>query len=105
MEWYHEMFGFEPVHINPAPDGPNYAVLYRNGVSIHLVRQDEAEHGVRSPAQAQFWIDGELDELFEGVTSKGAVVLEPPQDRPWKHRDFMVRDPDKNIVWVSLPLG
>jgi len=52
IEWYREMFGFEPVHLNPAPGGPNYAVLYRNGVSIHLVCQDEAEHGLRSPVQA-----------------------------------------------------
>ena len=106
IEWYRSVFGFEPTYVNPGPDGPNYAVLYRNKtVSIHLLRQDEDEYGLTSPVQAQFWIDDELDELFGKVESMGVRVVEPPKDRPWEHRDFMVADPDGNLVWITTPLS
>ena len=105
IDWYARVFGFEPRVVNP-PDGePVYAVLYRDGVSIHLLRNDEAPHGLRSPVQAQFWIDGGLDDLFERVRQMGVDVVQTPADRPWGHRDFMVADLDRNIVWVTVPIS
>jgi uncharacterized glyoxalase superfamily protein PhnB len=74
-------------------------------VSIHLLRQDEAPHGLKSPVEAQFWTDGALDELFETVQRLGVEVVQRPADQPWGHRDFMVADPDRNIVWVTVPRG
>jgi uncharacterized glyoxalase superfamily protein PhnB len=53
--------------------------------------------------QAQFWIDGELDELFAKVQRMGIEVVQAPGDQLWGHRDFMVADPDRNIVWVTVP--
>jgi uncharacterized glyoxalase superfamily protein PhnB len=103
IEWYGRVFGFVPQVVNPPNDVPVYAVLNRGAVSIHLLRQDEAPHGLKSPVEAQFWIDGELDELFERVQRMGVEVVQAPADRPWGHRDFMVADPDRNIVWVTVP--
>src|SRR5262245_29900671 len=54
IEWYRRVFGFEPRVMNPPGDVPVYAVLYRDGVSIHLLRKDEAPHGLMSPVEAQF---------------------------------------------------
>jgi uncharacterized glyoxalase superfamily protein PhnB len=105
IAWYQRMFGFELRVVNPPGDEvPVYAVLYRDTVSIHLLRKDEAPHGLTAPVQAQFWIEGDLDDLFERVRSMGAKVIEPPGERPWGHRDFMVADLDGNIVWVTVPL-
>jgi uncharacterized glyoxalase superfamily protein PhnB len=106
IEWYRSMFGFAPGHVNQAPDGPNYAVLERDGITVlHLLRKDEAPHGLRAPVEAQFWVEGELDDLFAKVSSLGAKVIEPPADRPWGHRDFIVADPDSNLVWITTPLA
>jgi uncharacterized glyoxalase superfamily protein PhnB len=33
----------------------------------------------------------------------GVEVVQAPADQPWGHRDFMVADPDRNIVWVTTP--
>ena len=105
IEWYRRAFGFEARVVNPPNDpGPVYAVLYRDTVSIHLLRQDEAPHGLTSPVEAQFWIDGGLDELFQQAERMGVQVIEAPGDRPWGHRDFVVADPDRNLVWVTMPL-
>jgi uncharacterized glyoxalase superfamily protein PhnB len=104
IEWYRRAFGFEPRLVNPPSGEPVYAVLYRGGISIHLLRQDEAPHGLTSPVEAQFWIEGDLDQLFEQVKALDATVVEAPGDRPWGHRDFIVADLDRNLVWVTMPL-
>jgi uncharacterized glyoxalase superfamily protein PhnB len=104
IAWYERVFGFEARVVNPPGDpDPVYAVLHRSAVSIHLLRADEAPFGLRAPVQAQFWVDDDLDALFDRVEGLGARVLQRPDDRPWGHRDFMVADPDANVVWVTMP--
>ena len=105
IAWYRCVFEFEPRIVNPPGDEvPVYAVLQRGGVSIHLLRSDEAPYGLTSPVQTQFRVDGALDDLFRRVEAMGVIVIQSPRDRPWGHRDFMVADPDRNIVWVTVPL-
>jgi len=104
IEWYRKHFSFEPTVVNPPHGEPVYATLWRDGVSIHLLRSDHAPHGLSSPVQAQFWIDEGLDELFETVKALGVRILDSPAERPWGHRDFMVSDPDQNLVWITTPI-
>jgi uncharacterized glyoxalase superfamily protein PhnB len=104
IAWYRRVFGFEPRVVNP-PDGePVYAVLCRDAIAIHLLSKDEAPHGLTSPVEAQFWIAGDLDQLFEQVKALAVTVVQAPSDQPWGHRDFMVADPDRNVVWVTKRL-
>jgi uncharacterized glyoxalase superfamily protein PhnB len=70
-----------------------------------LLRLDEAPRGLHAPVQAQFWIASDIDELFRHVEAIGVAILQRPRDRPWGHRDFMITDPDGNIVWITQPLG
>jgi catechol 2,3-dioxygenase-like lactoylglutathione lyase family enzyme len=106
IDWYRAMFELTPRYVNQAPDGPNYAVLYWDSTPVlHLLRQDEAPHGLSAPAEAQFWIDGDIDELFARISALGARVIEHPADRAWGHRDFIVADPDLNLVWITKPIS
>ena len=106
IEWYSRVLGFKLGLVSPPGSAvPVYAVLQRDGVSAHLLRLDEAPYDLRAPVQAQFWITSGLDELFHQVESHGVRILQRPGDRPWGHRDFMIADPDGNIVWVTVPLS
>ena len=88
IEWYGRVLGFQPQLVNPSgSEIPVYAVLNRDGVSVHLLRLDEAPYGLSSPVQAQFWIATDLDELFRHVDSQRVSVLQRPGDRPRGHRD------------------
>ena len=104
IDWYRRVFGFETRTVNPPGEVPVYAVLHRDTVSIHLLRSDQAPHGLQRPVEAQFWIDCDLDDLFQRVKGMGVEIIQAPDDRPWGHRDFMVADPDRNIVWVTMLL-
>ena len=105
VDWYRRVLGFDVQLANPPGDAvPVYAVLRRDGVSVHLLRRDEAPHGLTAPVQAQFWVASGIDELFSQAESQNARVLQRLENRPWGHRDFMIADPDGNVVWVTTPL-
>ena len=104
IEWYRRVFGFEPTVVNPPSDVPVYAVMSRDGIAIHLMSKDEAPHGLTSPVETQFWVSGDLDVLFEQVKAQGVTVVQALSDQQWGHRDFMVADPDRNVVWVTQRL-
>jgi catechol 2,3-dioxygenase-like lactoylglutathione lyase family enzyme len=105
IEWYRAMFGLTAAHVNQAQNGANYAILAQDGAAIlHLLRKDEAPHGLTAPVEAQFWIEGHVNDLFARLQALGARVVEPPANQPWGHRDFVVADPDSNLVWITAPL-
>ncbi|HEX7676805.1 MAG TPA: VOC family protein [Thermoanaerobaculia bacterium] len=105
IDWYTRVLGFAVTLVNPPGEQvPVYAILRRDAVSIHLLRKGDAPFGLTGPVQAQLWIDGGLDELFQRAKEMGAEILEAPCDRPWGHREFMIADLDRNVVWVTMPV-
>jgi uncharacterized glyoxalase superfamily protein PhnB len=55
-------------------------------------------------APTVFWLNlnskAEVDELFAEWSATGAQILEPPEDKPWKLREFTVADLDGNRIRV-----
>jgi uncharacterized glyoxalase superfamily protein PhnB len=53
---------------------------------------------------ALFWLNlhskGEVDALFAQWKAAGASVVSEPEDKPWKLREFIVADPDGNLIRV-----
>ena len=70
------MLGDEGAH----PDDPIHAQLPAGPAAISVICDD-------------------ADSLFERATSHGAVVIQPPTDKPYGSRDFLVADPEGN-VWT-----
>jgi catechol 2,3-dioxygenase-like lactoylglutathione lyase family enzyme len=49
VRWYEETLGFRATHVNRDPEGEdptNCAVLWHEGVSVHLLRSAEARRGL-----------------------------------------------------------
>ena len=76
IKWYADVCGCTATLVHEGLHGPNYAVLYRDTVSIHLVRAAEAQHGIKPPVQAQFWVDEGFEEIFENAKRRGESVPE-----------------------------
>jgi predicted enzyme related to lactoylglutathione lyase len=47
----------------------------------------------------------DCDEAFAKAVAAGAEVVQEPKDQPYGVRDCGVRDPSKNMVRISQPLG
>lgn len=51
-----------------------------------------------------FWLNldskAEVDELFAQWKAKEAKIVSEPEDKPWNLREFVVADPDGNLIRV-----
>ncbi|GAA4083915.1 VOC family protein [Mucilaginibacter panaciglaebae] len=42
-----------------------------------------------------------VDEYFETIKSKGALILSEPDTKPWFMREMLVKDPDGHILRIG----
>ncbi len=104
VEWYVAELGFEASWINRDAEGDdptNYAVLHREGVTIHLVL---AAGPVADYMPFQVHVD-DVDSLFSELESKGIPVSQQPADQHWGARDCAFLDPDGNRIWFSQAIA
>lgn len=92
-DFYQRVLGFKT-------DGeavtPEYTVVWRDNAAIHLARGEHAPAGVR----VFFWVR-DVDALHAEVIGRGAVIAVPIGTRPYRIRDFSIRDPNG----VELVIG
>jgi len=46
-----------------------------------------------------------VDAAYGRLVAGGAAIVEPPADRPWGHRSFVVADPDGIPIHLYCELG
>ena len=84
-----------------------------DGVELALETPDGRPGDPRALAQvmsagsltAAIFQTGDCDALFAKAVAAGAEVVQEPKDQPYGVRDCAVRDPSKNMVRFSQPLG
>lgn len=86
---FYECLGFVP---EPYEDGGEYVFLSRDEHSLHLNLIKTAEFAF-NPLGIYFYVD-DVDVLYDEVVAAGVVCLHPPEDKPWRMREFAVSDPD-----------
>ena len=86
-----------------------YASVSRDGCAIHL---KEAPKTVadRAHRKANEHLDASIatsdaTAIYEELKSRGALIAQPLQERPWACRDFYVEDPDGYILCFSEVLA
>ena len=68
---------------------PEYGVVWRDNAAVHLAKGEHAPAGVR----IFFWVR-DVDALHAEVLRRGAVIAVPIGTRPYRIRDFSIRDPN-----------
>ena len=86
VEFYTERLGFSLGFTWPERETAAMAGLNLGDVQIFL------ERGAPGGDPAVYFVVGNADDLFEAQVAQGVEVLEPPGDRPYGLRDYMVRD-------------
>ena len=89
-DFYRSVLGFKS---DPGADTPEYSVVWRDNVAIHLAPGEHAPTGVR----IFFWVK-DVNALYEEVVQRGAAIAVPIGTRPYRVRDFAIRDPNGVMV-------
>jgi uncharacterized glyoxalase superfamily protein PhnB len=95
LEYYERRMGF---HL--AIRMPDYAIVERDGVAIHLFEDRARKH---SPVGIHIFT-ADLDEVFEEISQSGALVTQAIEKKPWGNREFRVKDDFGNEIKFTEPV-
>jgi catechol 2,3-dioxygenase-like lactoylglutathione lyase family enzyme len=96
IKFYEGKLGFRNVMTMP-----DYAIVERDGVAVHLFQTAGAKH---SPQSIHVFTDG-LDELHAEMRQRGTCLSQEIVRKPWGNRDFRVQDAFGNEIKFTEPLG
>lgn len=88
--FYRRILGFSS---DPGAETPEYTVVWRDNAAVHLAKGEHAPMGVR----IFFWVR-DVNALYEEVISRGVAIEVPIETRPYRIRDFAIRDPNGLMV-------
>jgi catechol 2,3-dioxygenase-like lactoylglutathione lyase family enzyme len=100
VDFYNDSLGFAPV--------------FRNGVTFAIVCRDRIELGLSQSAYAGATAGGGscycklsegIDALYAEYQARGVAVLHPLRDESYGMREFMIADPDGNIINFGQAVG
>jgi predicted enzyme related to lactoylglutathione lyase len=89
-DFYRSVLGFKS---DPGADTPEYSVVWRDNAAVHLAQGEHAPTGVR----IFFWVK-DVNSLYEEVVQRGTAIAVPIGTRPYRVRDFAIRDPNGVVV-------
>jgi lactoylglutathione lyase len=111
LRFYRDLLGFRETFRTPTDGVPEHVELTLNGFGLGLGTVEAARrvHGIEaspgSPAMVVVvWTD-DTDAAFERLTSRGALVVQPPHDTGNSNRNALLRDPDGNLVEIVAKIA
>ncbi len=97
LQHYERQLGFQVAMTMPER---HYAIVERDGVALHLFKNDSGAH---SPGSIHIFAT-DLDELLGELQTRGAQITQPIIRQPWGNRDFRAVDPSGNTIKFTEPL-
>ncbi len=85
------------------PAAPTFGEVCRGHAALMLAQGTQGGPGM--------WIyfdmgsAEELNALHAEYARRGALIAQPPEDRPWNRREMLVKDLDGHVLRVGAPLG
>lgn len=90
--FYRDVLGFDLVTLSPEF---GLALLAKDGAEVALVKTDQVV------ARDGFLYVKGVDILYEKCRIARAEIVSEPITRPWGIKDFVVKDPDANVIAVG----
>ncbi len=91
---FYRSLGFTIVLYTGAQD---YAFAHRDGLEMHLRQAPDLGH--QSPSGVYFRLNpGTAKALEEAFRNAGVPILSPLEEREWGTLEFMISDPDHNLL-------
>lgn len=96
LAFYEQKLGFET-----SMRLPDYAVIERDGVALHLFSEDKGNH---LPAAVHIFTP-DIEELCNEFRQRGANLSQEIVRKPWGNRDFRIKDDSGNELKFTEPLA
>jgi len=107
-DYFIQKLGFKVAFVYGEP--PSYAQVFRDGARLNLRHLDDPvidahvrERESLLSASITVGSADEIEQLFLEMNSAGADFHQPLKTEPWGSRNFIVRDPDRNLLLFSGP--
>ncbi|UEM15350.1 VOC family protein [Bradyrhizobium barranii subsp. barranii] len=98
LAYYRDVLGFEVTFEYGQP--PSYACLCRDEVGLHLLAAAVTK---RLPGHGGICIFvRDVDQIYAELSGRGARLLNRPEDRDYRMRDFDVVDADGNQLTFGM---
>lgn len=98
IEFYKNSLGFKMGMVFPNADNPQYADLSKDGMVLMFIPTENIGIGdgekLGIGVDMYMQIDGDIDEYYNELKSKGARIVVEIKDEPFGIRDFTVEDID-----------
>jgi catechol 2,3-dioxygenase-like lactoylglutathione lyase family enzyme len=105
--FYRDRLGFRVIYLYGDP--PFYGLVERGAAALNLRHVDELPfpRGVREQQHllAATIVVRNLEALFSAYERAGVAFHQGYCEQPWGAHDFVVRDPDGNLVHFATPVG
>jgi len=98
LSFYRDGLGFTVAYTYGDP--PYYGLVERDGIGLNLRHVDEPvwDRGEEPDLLSAMIVCADIDGLFAEIERRGAPLHQPLKQQPWGIRDFIVRDPDGNLI-------
>jgi uncharacterized glyoxalase superfamily protein PhnB len=107
-DFFVRKLGFQIAFVFGEP--PSYAQVYRDGARVNLRHLDEPaidpqirDRETLLSASMTVATAAEIEQLFMEMRSAGAEFYQTLKIEPWGSRNFIVKDPDGNLLLFSGP--
>jgi len=98
IEFYKNALGFKMGMVFPDADNPEYADLSKDGMVLMFIPTKNigigSEEKLGTGVNLYMEIDGDIDEYYAELKSKGVKIVADIKDEPFGVRDFTVEDID-----------
>ena len=94
IRYYTEVLGFEK-HWSWDQE-PSFGGVVDGETAIFFCRGDQGHKGTWLAINVD-----NVDEYYKKIKSKGAVILSPPDTKPWFMREMLVQDPDGHMLRIG----
>jgi catechol 2,3-dioxygenase-like lactoylglutathione lyase family enzyme len=97
QRYYHDKLGFKIDWTYGDP--PDFGAVSRGDTQLFMCQRCQGHPG------AWLWIlTPDVDRLYDELVRRGAIIKEPPSDRPWGTREMRVADLDGNTIRIGSPI-
>src|SRR5262245_2771768 len=97
QRYYRDKLGFKIDWTDGDP--PDFGAVSRGDTQLFMCERCQGHAG------SWLWVfTPDVDRLHAELVDRGAIIRQPPGDKPWGVREMQIADPDGNVLRVGSPI-